>query len=124
MRDLVKLAIDNRPDNVHVEARYHQRKRIEVRADKGRLQRAIVDDFAGIGIRVLVDGAWGYASTSELTNAAVLETLKNAVAAAKNLAPKMKEKIVLAPIKPVKGTFKSVGKDPLANSRSRQPHRY
>ncbi|NHJ47823.1 MAG: TldD/PmbA family protein [Asgard group archaeon] len=115
MRDLVKLAIDNRPDNVHVEARYHQRKRVEVRADKGRLQRAIIDDFAGIGIRVLVDGAWGYASTSELTNAAVLETLKNAVAAAKNLAPKMKEKIELAPIKPVKGTFKSIGKDPLAN---------
>jgi TldD protein len=115
MRDLVKLAIDNRPNGVHVEARYHQRKRIEVRANKGQLQRAIVDDFAGIGIRVLVNGAWGFASTSELNNKAVLETLKNAVAAAKNLAPKMKEKIVLAPIKPVTGTFKSIGKDPLAN---------
>lgn len=115
MKDLVRLAIDERPDGVHVEARYHQRKRIEVRADKGRLQRAIIDDFAGIGIRVLVDGAWGYASTSELNNNAVQETLKNAVAAAKNLAPKMKEKIKLAPIKPVTGTFKSIGKDPFAN---------
>jgi TldD protein len=115
MRDLVKIAIDERPDGAHVEARYHQRKRIEVRADKGRLQRAIVDDFAGIGIRVLINGAWGYASTSELNNNAVLETLKNAISAAKNLAPKMKEKIVLAPIKPVKGTFKSVGTDPFVN---------
>ncbi len=115
MKDLVRLAIDKRPDGAHVEARYHQRKRIEVRAEKGRLQRAIIDDFAGIGIRVLVNGAWGYASTSELNNKAVLETLKNAVSAAKNLAPKMKEKIELAPIKPVTGTFKSIGKDPLAN---------
>ncbi len=115
MRDLLKDVIDNRPDGVHVEARYHQRKKIEVRADKGRLQRSIVDDFAGIGIRVLVNGAWGYASTSNLEKKAVKETLKNAVAAAKNLAPSMKEKIILAPIKPITGTFKSLGKDPLAN---------
>ncbi len=115
MRDLLKIAIDERPDGVHVEARYHQRKRIEVRADKGRLQRTIVDDFAGIGIRVLHKGAWGYASTSELNNKAVKETLKNAVAAAENLAPSMKEKIELAPIKPVTGSFKSIGKDPFAN---------
>ncbi|MBK5112550.1 MAG: TldD/PmbA family protein [Candidatus Heimdallarchaeota archaeon] len=115
MRDLLKIAIDNRPDGVHVEARYHQRKKIEVRADKGRLQRSIVDDFAGIGIRVLAEGAWGYGSTSELNNKAVKETLLNAVAAAKNLAPSMKEKIELAPIKPVTGTFQSIGKDPFAN---------
>ncbi|MGC9778686.1 MAG: TldD/PmbA family protein [Candidatus Heimdallarchaeota archaeon] len=115
MRDLLKIAIDERPDGVHVEARYHQRKRIEVRADKGRLQRTIVDDFAGIGIRVLHKGAWGYANTSELNNKAVKETLKNAVAAAENLAPSMKEKIELAPIKPVTGLFKSIGKDPFAN---------
>ncbi|NHJ33427.1 MAG: TldD/PmbA family protein [Asgard group archaeon] len=115
MRDLLKIAIDERPDGVHVEARYHQRKLIEVRADKGRLQRTIVDDYAGIGIRVLAEGAWGYASTSELNNKAVKETLKNAVAAAKNLAPSMKEKIELAPIKPVTGTYKSIGSDPFAN---------
>ncbi len=115
MRDLLKIAIDERPDGVHVEVRYHQRKRIEVRADKGRLQRTIVDDFAGIGIRVLHKGAWGYASTSQLNNKAVKETLKNAVAAAENLAPSMKEKIELAPIKPVTGSFKSIGKDPFAN---------
>lgn len=115
MRDLLRIAINKRPDGVHVEARYHQRKRIEVRADKGKLQRTIVDDFAGIGIRVLHEGAWGYASTSALNNKAVKETMKNAVAAAKNLAPNMKEKIELAPIKPVTGTFKSIGKDPFAN---------
>ncbi|MFW9922716.1 MAG: TldD/PmbA family protein [Candidatus Thorarchaeota archaeon] len=115
MKDILQQVIDKRPDGVHVEARYHQRKKIEVRADKGRLQRSIVDDFAGIGIRVLVNGAWGYASTSKLDKKTVMVTLNNAVAAAKNLAPSMKEKIELAPIKPVTGVFKSLGKDPLAN---------
>ncbi|NHJ87239.1 MAG: TldD/PmbA family protein, partial [Asgard group archaeon] len=115
MKELIQEAIDNRPNNVHVEARYHQRKTIEVRADKGRLQRSIIDEYAGIGIRVLVDGAWGFASTSKLDKKTVKKTLQNAVAAAKNLAPSMKEKIELAPIKPVTGTFYNLGKKPLVN---------
>jgi len=118
LKDLLQTVIDKRPDGVHVEARYHQRKKIEVRSDKGKLQKAIVDDFAGIGIRVLVDGAWGFASTSKLDKSTVKETLMDAVAAARNLAPSMKEKIELAPIKPVTGVFKSLGKDPLARKRS------
>jgi len=115
LKDLLQEVIDKRPDGVHVEARYHQRKKIEVRSDKGKLQKALVDDFAGIGIRVLVDGAWGFASTSKLDKSTVKETFNDAVAAAKNLAPSMKEKIELAPIKPITGVFKSLGKDPLEN---------
>ena len=115
MKDILQNLINTRPDGVHVEARYHQRKKYEVRADKGRLQRSIVDDYGGVGIRVLVDGAWGFASTSKLDKKTLNVTLKNAITAAKNLAPNMKEKIELAPIKPVTGTFKSLGEDPLAN---------
>ncbi len=115
MKDLVQRAIDNGPEGVHVEARYHQRLYTQVRMKKGQLEMAVVDDFAGIGIRVLADGAWGYASTSKLDRTAVDETLENAVTAARNLARSMKNKIEIAPIKPVKGTFKSVGKDPFEN---------
>ncbi len=115
MRDLVQRVIETCPDNVHVEVRYHQRKYTQVRMDKGHLKMAVVDDFAGIGVRVLVDGAWGYASTSKLDTASVDETLSNAITAAKVLAQSRKEKVELAPIKPVTGTFKSVGKDPFAN---------
>ncbi len=115
MRDLVQRVIDNCPEDAHVEARYHQRKYTQVRMDKGQLKQAVVDDFAGIGIRVLVDGAWGYASTSKLDAESVDETLSNAIAAAKSLAQSKKEKIELAPIKPVKGTFRATGKDPFEN---------
>ncbi|MFW9846744.1 MAG: TldD/PmbA family protein [Candidatus Thorarchaeota archaeon] len=115
IRDLVSHVIDNRPNGAHVEARYHQRKYTNVRIEKGRIERAIVDDYAGIGVRVLADGAWGYASTSRLENAAVEEALNNAYRAAKNLARTKKDKIELAPIKPVTGTYKSIGKDPFEN---------
>ncbi|MGY5853525.1 MAG: TldD/PmbA family protein [Candidatus Thorarchaeota archaeon] len=115
IRDLVRSAIDNRPDGAHVEARYHQRLYTQIRVDKGRIHTAAIGDFAGIGVRVLADGAWGYASTSRLEKDAVSETLDNAYRAAKNLAGSMKEKIELASIEPVTGIFKSVGKDPFSN---------
>jgi TldD protein len=115
VRDLIKYVIDNRPDNIHVEARYHQRKTIEARAEKGRLQRAVSDDYAGIGIRVLSNGAWGFASTSQLDKASVKNTIKKAISAANNLAKHMQERIILAPIEPIVGSFENLGKDPLAD---------
>ncbi|MFW9965862.1 MAG: TldD/PmbA family protein [Candidatus Thorarchaeota archaeon] len=115
IRNLVGRVINNRPDGAYVEARYHQRKHTQVRVEKGTIERAVVDDYAGIGVRALLDGAWGYASTSRLENAAVDEALDNACRAAKNLARTKKDKIELAPIEPVTGTYKSVGKDPFSS---------
>ena len=100
--DFEGRAIEKCPENIHVEARYHQRLYTQVRMDKRQLKLAVTDDFAGIGIRVLVDGAWGYASTSKMDKASVDNTLDNAISAAKTLARSKKEKIELAPIKPVK----------------------
>ncbi|MHA1637447.1 MAG: TldD/PmbA family protein, partial [Candidatus Thorarchaeota archaeon] len=115
MRDLLRSLIDNRPNGVHLEIRYHQRKVAQIRMDKGDLRTANSDDFAGVGIRALIDGAWGYASTSKLDKETLNATLDNAIAAARNLAPKMKEKITLAPIEPIEGTFVNLGKDPFDN---------
>jgi TldD protein len=115
IRDLVRRVIDNRHNGAHVEARYHRRKYTQVRVEKGTIERAVVDDYAGIGVRVLADGAWGYASTSRLEEGAVDEALDDAYRAAKNLARTKKDKVDLAPVEPVTGTFKSVGKDPLSN---------
>jgi len=115
MKDLVERVLEKKPSDAHVEVRYHQHMNTVVRMDRGRLERASVDDFAGIGIRVLVDGAWGYACTSKLTNTAVDATLQNAVTAARVLAKSKKDKIELAAIKPVEGVFKNTGKDPFEN---------
>ena len=42
------------------ELRYHKRISTSVLAEKGEVRSAKVDTFAGIGVRVLVDGAWGF----------------------------------------------------------------
>lgn len=114
LRKLVKSIIDQRPSGVHVEARYHSKREMKVLVEKSILQTAKVDEFEGIGIRVLAEGAWGYASTSKLDKDSVAATLKSAIAAAKTLSKK-KPPIELAPIKPITGIFKSLGQDPIAN---------
>ncbi|MFX0168976.1 MAG: TldD/PmbA family protein [Candidatus Hodarchaeota archaeon] len=114
MRELVQSIIDQRPSDVHIEARYHSKKEMKVLIKKGVLQTAKIDKFEGIGIRVLAEGAWGYASTSKLEQGSVTSTLKSALAAAKTLGKK-KPPIELARIKPISGNFKSLGKDPIKN---------
>jgi len=114
MRDLLRSIIENRPTDVHLEVRYHQRKKSDVRVDKGVLRTADSDDFAGVGIRALVNGAWGFASTSKLDKKTLNKTANDAISAAKNLASSMSEEFVLAPIKPVEGTYSNLGKDPLS----------
>ncbi len=86
-----------------------------MRVDKGVLRTADSDNFAGVGIRALVDGAWGFASTSKLDKKTLDETTNDAITAAKTLSAHITEKTVLAPIKPIEGTFTSLGKDPISN---------
>jgi TldD protein len=83
--------------------------------DKGVLRTADSDDFAGVGVRALVDGAWGFASTSNLDKKTLDETANDAISAAKNLSSSISEEYVLAPIKPVEGTFTNLGKAPLSD---------
>ena len=111
----MRSIIDNRPGDAHLEVRYHQRKKSNVRVDKGVLRTADSDDYAGVGIRALVDGAWGFASTSKLDKKTLNETANDAISAAKNLSSSMSEKYVLAPIKPISGTYSNLGKDPISN---------
>ncbi|MGY5871910.1 MAG: TldD/PmbA family protein [Candidatus Thorarchaeota archaeon] len=115
MRDILRSIIESTPSGVHLELRYHRRKRSDVRVDKGILRTADSDDFAGVGVRALVNGAWGFASTSKLDKATLNEITSDAIAAAKNLSSTIKNKIILAPIKPVVGNFTNLGDDKCEN---------
>ena len=115
MRDLLRSIIDNRPSGVHLEIRYHQRKNEQVRVDKGVLRTADSDSYAGVGIRALVDGAWGFANTSRFDKATLNETANDAITAATTLSKHISEKTILAPIEAVQGTYENLGTDPIQN---------
>jgi len=104
--DRLKSLISNSRGACYVEARYQSRLNTEVNFVNGRLERIRVVENAGCGIRVLVDGCWGFSSTNDLS--LLKESLANAVSAARVLAQTKKNKVSgLAESKMATGTFQT-----------------
>jgi TldD protein len=59
----------------------------------------------GFGVRVIADGAWGFAASSELTPASAELTARQAVAVARASATVAAAPITLAPLEPSVGTW-------------------
>jgi TldD protein len=59
----------------------------------------------GVGVRVLVDGAWGFAATAALTPAAVQAAARTAVAVARASATARRAPVRLAPAPALSGTW-------------------
>ena len=81
----------------------------------GRPEHVASERSAGFGVRVLVDGAWGFFGTHRLEEDAVEPAVRQAMAIARASAPLMKEPIVLAPVAPAVARYETPHeKDPLA----------
>jgi TldD protein len=88
----------------YVEARYQARLTTEVNFVNGELERIRIVENAGCGIRVLVDGCWGFSSTNNMS--LLKESLSHAISAAHVLAQTKKNKVKgLAESKMATGTF-------------------
>ncbi len=66
-----------------------------------KVQNLVDTESYGAGVRVLADGAWGFAATSDVTTDALAATAKQAVAIAKANARLQTETVQLAPVKGV-----------------------
>jgi TldD protein len=83
----------------------------------GKVGHASDAESQGIGIRVIADGAWGFAASKELTRVAVENTAARALAIAKASAQVKRENVRLAPEKPVTATWTTPYRiDPFTNS--------
>ena len=68
----------------------------------------------GIGVRTLVDGAWGFASTATMTKEAVVKCARTAVRLSRAAKSTQRKPVELAPVAPVKGTWMTpVVRDPI-----------
>ena len=66
----------------------------------GKVSHASDSESLGLGIRVIADGAWGFAASDDLTRKSVEETAARAVAIAKASAQMKQEDVRLASEKP------------------------
>ncbi|MCE5190228.1 MAG: TldD/PmbA family protein [Actinomycetia bacterium] len=100
MRDLVMTALDAAASagSTYADARavLTTEERISVRT--GRVEGIEHSESLGIGIRVIADGAWGFASTSALTPDAIRAAARQAVAIARASALTAAAPVRLAPL--------------------------
>lgn len=97
-----------------LELRYHDRRSRSVSVEDGRVEGARSTRHAGIGVRALVDGAWGFASTSVLTKAALARAVDDARAAARSAARNKRDRVeFLPPVHLANGRFQSEAIRPL-----------
>ena len=115
-RDELSDVINSAKNVQYAEARYHKRALTEIRIARGELEEARTLQIAGVGVRVLVDGAWGFSSTSNVSQKSIREALSNAIAIAKVSANGRKKKIKkLGRAKFAVGTFRVKVNDPSNN---------
>src|SRR5215510_11935879 len=92
----------------YVDVRIAQYRSQTVQTRERRVQGLADTETAGIGVRTLVNGAWGFAATADLSADSVTAVARKAVAQAKANRVALTKPIVLAPYgTPQKGTWRS-----------------
>jgi TldD protein len=84
----------------YADCRFVRRQRESIRVADGCVRSITRDLEVGVGIRVLANGAWGFAATAILTDAELKKTANRAVQIAKASAITSREPVRLADQKP------------------------
>jgi len=97
-----------------IELRFQERKTKQVAVRNGTLEESSSKRIQGIGVRALVDGVFGFASTTDLTEKGILRAIAEAQGAAQTSASAKKQRIKgLAGASMGVGTFPVSTSDPL-----------
>jgi TldD protein len=119
MRDLTDRALDAAvaAGATYADIRIERLERQVVSVKNGRPDGLVEDESQGFGVRVLVDGAWGFASSSHLTGRELERTARQAVQIARSSALVRSEHVDLGePIRSIAQYATPVKIDPFSVS--------
>src|SRR5690348_5457985 len=107
MKDLAAWALDTATQKgaSYADARAVDERSRALATKNGKIGHASDSESRGIGIRVLCDGAWGFAASDELTREAINATAARAVAIARASAQVKLQDVRLAQEKPAKAEW-------------------
>ncbi|MGI8872574.1 MAG: TldD/PmbA family protein [Candidatus Limnocylindria bacterium] len=117
MQELIDAALDaaRRAGATYADARYVERQTEGLTVKNGALEAAESDTSAGIGVRLLLDGAWGFSSTSRLERTDVERVTREAAAIARASSVARRAPVVLDAARPVVATYRTpVEEDPFS----------
>lgn len=92
LQDLLKSVLEEFSVD-YLEMRHHSRRMTRIRIVAGELEDANFTDYGGVGIRALVDGTWGFSSTSRLDRGSLRGSAEDAVKAARVASSSKAEKV-------------------------------
>ena len=98
----------------YADARTVERRDQHVSTRNGQVETVDDSESAGVGVRVLVDGAWGFACDRRLERAGARDAALRAVAFARASAGSGRSQVSLAPLEPSQGEYRTpAGRDPI-----------
>jgi TldD protein len=119
MRDWANLALDTAQARgaTYADVRVVDVRGRDLTTKNGSVGTMHTSESLGLGIRVVADGAWGFAATDRLNRESIEATAATAVAIARASATLKKSDLVLAPVEKVEAEWHSpCQKDPFAVS--------
>ena len=117
MEDLTQLALEAAQDAgaSYADARFVRQHDETVQVKNGAVTGLSSKRNQGIGIRVIADGAWGFASTTTLTPAAIRQAAQLAVRIAQASGTTKQHDVELSEVEPARANIKpDVRKNPFA----------
>jgi len=107
MEDLTALAVQTALEAgaSYADARYVSQEEQEVRVKNGTVESLRSAAGRGIGVRVIAEGAWGFAATATLSAESVRKAARLAVRIARASAMTQQRPVELAPVEPAQGRF-------------------
>lgn len=91
------------------EIRVHKKRSRSLAVRRGEISDISTKELGGAAVRVLYKGAWGFASTSDLTPESLKQALSSALAMARSLEGRVKHFAELAKANLARGTFTTPG---------------
>ena len=101
VKDLKRRGVD------YADVRFERRLRESLVVENGQVQPISCFETAGVGIRVLVKGSWGFASTSHLSSAPLRRATTHAIEIARASASINRKPIRLIPAQRLKASHRS-----------------
>jgi TldD protein len=98
----------------YADARVGRYRRQNINSRERQITGISDNESYGIGIRTIVNGAWGFAASNVMTTEGVVKAAREAARISRAAGAAQKRPVELAPVTPVKGTWKTpIVRDPL-----------
>lgn len=115
MQDLFKRVLERAEElgASYADVRFVDRKKQPIMIKNGKVDSVSLSESKGVGVRVMVDGAWGFSACAQINEQKLFETVSEAISIARASARVQEKSIDLKPLEGVKDYYKTpFKKDP------------